>query len=71
MYDDLGINSQTWGYAYNMTAGQDISFTTDSTLPAGDYYLQIDTLDTYTRAYGSGKTPADYLTHTYALTVTQ
>jgi hypothetical protein len=71
MYDDLGPNTQIWGFASNSTAGADITFTTDPSLPAGNYYLQIDPLDTYTRAYGSGTAPPNYLTHTYALTVTQ
>jgi hypothetical protein len=72
VYDDLDpAHTQIRGYAYNMTAGQDIIFNTDTNLPAGKYYLQLDVLDTYTKAYGSGTTPANYLTHPYALTVTQ
>src|SRR5689334_4953410 len=71
MYDDLGPNTQIRGYADNLTAGQNITFTTDANLPAGDYYLQIEPLDTFTKAFGQGTTPANYLTHPYALTVTQ
>jgi hypothetical protein len=71
VYDALTFDSQIWGYAYGLTAGQDITLTTDASMPAGDYYVFVEPLDGFVDEFGAGTTPANNFTHTYTLTVTQ
>jgi hypothetical protein len=70
VYGTEAENYSILGYGSSTSNGMSFSFTTSQTPLAGPHYLQVEPAFNPT-AYGSGSTPASYVTMPYTIEVTQ
>jgi hypothetical protein len=70
VYGNANENYDSLGFAQSTANGASLSFTTDQTIVPGPHYVVVEPV-TNPNAYGSGSTPASYVTNPYTLVVTQ
>jgi len=70
VYGNANENYASLGFVQGTANGASLSFTTDVTIVPSPHYVVVEPV-TNPNAYGSGSTPASYVTNPYKLVVTQ
>jgi hypothetical protein len=71
LYGNANEGNSTLGFATSGSAGGSVTFTTSGAIVAGPHYVVVEPAGIDPDAYGSGSTPATFVTNPYTLVVTQ